>query len=266
MWPDFVFARLVMSTGLGTQGPFDDYPETWGHGVKYNPNLFSVQELNDYYKYTFKPSTGDHEIELLISEPSNISTFLDAVLSIGMYPVWRQNMLSWRVCQNPNQALYPAIVDHITDRDIISIDGHSLYSPSQSVQYSQSALTYYDAGLGQDKTRIFSGISISVLPAEAEINRDMRSIYRITNAKVMADKDLSRLRRWDAEPFEELNITVTERHASLSAGDIVEISSQYIYGLRESASNTYDNRRAMILSLRWTPNESKVYLTLAILS
>ena len=28
--PDYIFARLVMSTGAGTQGSFDDYPESWG--------------------------------------------------------------------------------------------------------------------------------------------------------------------------------------------------------------------------------------------
>jgi len=74
------------------------------------------------------------------------------------------------------------------------------------------------------------------------------------------------MRRWDAEPYEELNLTVTEKHCLLTAGDIVEISSMYIYGLREGAADTYSNRRAMILAVRWNPSQSSVNLSIGVMS
>ena len=266
--PDYVFARLVMSTGQGTQGLFDDYPASWALGVAFNPNLFSVQNLNTYYNETWATSTGTHEIELLIEDAGNIQTFLSAVLNMGMWPVWDQNQLSWRVCQNPNQASWFSVRDHITDRDIISIDSHTLYSPSQSSVFNSSTINTFNntTGLNQDVT--FSGISIPVLPTSGDISRDLRLVYRVDSPiqPTQANADLTRMRRWDAEPYEELNLTVTEKHCLLTAGDIIEISSMYIYGLREGAGDTYSNRRAMILGVRWNPSQSNVNLTIGVMS
>jgi len=237
--PDHVFARLVMSTGNATQGVFDDYPASWGLGVKWNPNLFNLQNLNTYYSQVW-----------------------------AMFPVWRQNELSWRACQNPNQASFFSVVDHITDRDIVSIDSHSIYAPSQSTIYSRSVIKTYNNTTGLDQDVVSSGNSIAVLPADYEIVRDLRLVYRFDNPiqPTQANTDLKRMRRWDAEPYEELSITVTEKHCLLTAGDIIEISSKYIYGLRESAGDTYSNRRAMILGVRWNPSQSTVNLTLGVLS
>lgn len=266
--PDYVFARLVMSTGQGTQGLFDDYPASWALGVGFNPNLFSVQNLNTYYNETWATASGAHEIELLIQEAGNIQDFLSAVLQMGMWPVWDQNQLSWRVCQNPNQASWFSVRDHITDRDIISIDSHTLYSPSQSSVFSASTINTFNntTGLNQDVT--FSGNSIPILPTSTTITRDLKLIYRVDSPiqPTQANADLTRMRRWDAEPYEELNLTVTEKHCLLTAGDIIEITSNYIYGLREGAGDTYSNRRAMILGVRWNPSQSNVNLTIGVMS
>jgi hypothetical protein len=269
--PDYVFARLVMSTGDGTQGAFDDYPASWALGVKFNPNLFNLQNLNKYYNVAWATSSGTHEIELIIEEPGNITNFLNAVLNMGMWPVWDQNQLSWRVCQNPNKANWFTVRDHITDRDIISIDSHTLYSPTQSAVYSRSTIRTYNntTGLVQDVSS--SGNSIPILPTSTELSRDLRLVYRVDSPiqPTQATTDLSRLRRWDAEPYEELNLTVTEKHCRLTAGDIVEISSIYIYGLREGQAGfggTYSNRRAMILGVRWNPAQSNVNLSIGVMS
>jgi len=266
--PDYVFARTVMSTGNGTQGPFDDYPSSWGSGIQWNPNLFSVQSLNEYYNKNWALSSGTHEIELMVAAPSNISTLIDAFLLMGMWPVWRQNQLEWRVCQNPNQASWFAVVDHITDRDIISIDNHSIYSQSQSVVYGTSTIRNYDTSISGYRLTRFSGTSVKTLPADQDIERDLSLIYRVDSPTqpVKATADLTRMRAWDAEPFEELSLTVSEKHCQLTAGDIVEISSKYIYGIREGSGDTYSNRRALVLSVRWSPSQRKVNLNLGVMS
>lgn len=266
--PDYVFARLVMSTGDGTQGSFDDYPQSWGLGVKWNPNLFSLQSLDQYYNYAWATSSGTHEIELLIAEAGGINTFLDAVLSMGMFPVWDQNQLSWRVCQNPNQANWFTVRDHITDQDIISIDSHQMYSPSQSAVYSASVIKTYNNTTGLVQNVSFSGTSFPVLPVDSTLTRDLRLVYRVDSPiqPTQANADLTRMRRWDAEPYEELTLTVTEKHCLLTAGDIIEISSKYIYGLREGTGDTYSHRRAMILSVRWNPAQNSVNLNIGVLS
>ena len=270
--PDYVFARLVMSTGQGTQGAFDDYPASWGLGVNWNPSLFNLQSLNEYYDNVWKTITGTHEIELLIEKAGNIGSFLDAVLKMGMWPVWRQNELSWRVCQNPNNlavsfsGAYYAVVDHISDIDIISIDSHELYASSQSAVYGKSTILVYNSTSGQKEKITYSGQSIATLPADLEIERDLSLVYRVDSPTQpnQANVDLPRLRRWDVEPYEQLSITVTEKHCMLTAGDIIEITSNYIYGIRSSTGSTYSNQRAMVLGVRWNPTRSNVNLTLGI--
>jgi len=266
--PDYVFARLVMSTGAGTQGSFDDYPESWGMGVEWNPNLFDLQSLNKYYSNVWATASGQNEIDLLIMQSGGINTFLDAVLKMGMWPVWRQNELSWRACQNPNRANWITVIDHITDRDIVSIDSHALYSPSQSSTYSKSIVLVYNLSTGTNSSVSAIGRSIAILPASSEITRDLRLVYRVDvpDQSDQAIADLTRMRRWDSEPYEELSLTVTEKHCLLTAGDIVKISSMYIYGLREGSGDTYNERQAMVLGVRWNPSQSTVNLTLGVMS
>lgn len=263
---DYIFARTVMSTGSGSQGPFDDYPLSWSAGALFNPTLFSVQELNEYYKSGLKPSSGDHELELIVEEPSNVNTLLDAFLTLGIWPVWRQNTLALRACRDPNFAIHHVVVDHITDRDIIAILEHSLYSPSQSSIYGSSRLRYYNPSTGQFVTRVSSGGSIQSIPAEERIERDASRIYRPSVSVNASEKDLSRLQSWDKRPYEELTLEVTEKHAVLCSGDIVEISSNYIYGIRENTASFYSHRRAMVLAVRWSPSRSRVTLSLGVMS
>ena len=107
-----------------------------------------------------------------------------------------------------------------------------------------------------------------MLPSEESITRDLSEVYRIDSPvqSVQADEDLKRLQRWDKEPYEELDITVHEKHCLLTSGDIVEISSKYIYGLREPTTDTYSNRRAMVLGVRWNPMRGTVNLKLGVVS
>ena len=133
-----------------------------------------------------------------ISEPGNITNFLDVVLNMGMWPVWDQNQLSWRVCQNPNQANWFTVKDHITDQDIISIDSHTLYSPTQSTVFSKSTIRTFNSTTGLIQDVSFSGNSIPILPTSTEISRDLRLVYRVDSPiqPTQANADLTRMRRW----------------------------------------------------------------------
>ena len=184
-----------------------------------------------------------------------------------MWPVWRQNELSWRVCQDPNDASFFSVVDHITDRDIVSIDRHELYSSSQSALYEKSTIRVYDTSIPDFVNRSNATTTVYALPADSQIIRDLSLVYRIDSPsqKIKADLDNLRLHPWDAQPFEQLELTVTEKHCLLSAGDIIEISSNYIYGLQSAVGSTYSNRRAMVLGMRWNPSQSTVNLSLGIL-
>ncbi len=266
--PHNVFARTLMSTGSATQGSLDDYPKSWGAGIRFNPNLINTQDMNLWYE-AYKTQTGSHEVQLVLDAPeaSGIRYLLNQFLSLGMWPVFRQGQISWRVCQDPEEALNTTISGRIKDRDIINIESHNIYAPSQSVVYAESTIETSSSSGTITKTGV-NVTNVKALPANDEIIRDHKLIYRIDSPTQSgkAAVDLARLAPWDQYTYEELVIAVHERFAGLVAGDIVGITSRYIYGFKEASGKTYLGRRGMILGNRWLPNRSRCILTIGVLS
>lgn len=267
--PDEVFARTLMSTGNATQGSFDDFPQAWGVGINFSTSLINSQDMNLWYNNVWKTATDNHHIQLVISSPqdSGIRNLINSTLELGMWPVFRQGRVSWRVCQDPESAIAVSIADHIRDRDIIQIESHSIYSASQSVVYGKSSIITSNSA-GTKSTQSLSVTNVRALPANNEIERDNRFIYRI-DAPVQSSKavkDLGRMSAWDLYTYEELSLAVSERFAGLVAGDIVAITSSMIYGYTEATGKTYLGKRGMVLGNRWLPNQSRCILTIGVIS
>ena len=266
--PDFVFARTLMSTGGATQGTYDDYPASWGSGIDWNPNLINNQDMSLWYD-AYKTASGAHEVQFAIDTPqdSGIRYLIDKFLNMGMWPVFRQGKISWRVCQDPELALNVTISAHIKNNDIIAIESHAIYSPSQSVVYAKSTIVTSSA-VGNEVRSSVDISNVQALPANDEISRDNKLIYRIDTPAQSAQAvvDLARMAPWDQYTYEELVLAVHERFAGLVAGDIVAITSGYIYGFKEATGKTYLGRRGMILGVRWLPNQSRCILSIGVLS
>ena len=267
--PDEVFARTLMSTGNATQGSFDDFPKAWGVGINFISSLINSQDMNLWYSNVWKTTTGDHHIQLVISSPqdSGIRNLINSTLELGMWPVFRQGRISWRVCQDPEAAVAVSIAESIRDRDIIQIESHSIYSSSQPVVHGKSSILTSNSS-GVESVQALAVTNVRALPANNEIQRDNRFIYRIDTPaqSSKATKDLGRMSAWDLYTYEELSLAVSERFAGLVAGDIVSITSSMIYGYKEAAGKTYLGRRGMILGNRWLPNQSRCILTVGVIS
>ena len=265
---DNVFARTLMSTGNATQGTYDDYPKSWGVGINWNPTLINNQDMSLWYD-AYKTASGLHEIQLVIDTPqsSGIRYLIDNFLSIGMWPVFRQGRISWRACQDPDLALNTTVSAHIKNNDIISIESHSIYSSSQSVVYAKSTIVTSSSAGNEVKSSVDIS-NVQALPANDEISRDNKLIYRIDTPTQSgkATVDLARMAPWDQYTYEELTLIVKEKFAGLVAGDIIAITSNYIYGFNEATGKTYLGRRAMILGVRWLPNRSRCILSIGVLS
>lgn len=266
--PDQVFARTLMSTGNATQGQFDDYPQSYGAGINWNPNLINSNDMDLWYNTVWKTATDNYHIQHLISAPesSGIRSLLNVFLQIGMWPVLRQGMISWRVCQDPSQAASTTISSRITDNHIINIISHEIYSTQQSVIFGKSSITTSSSG-GVIATTSRNVSNVQALPANDEITRDNRLIYRI-DAPAQSAKatiDIGRMSNWDLNTFETLTLAVQEKFAGLVAGDIVMISSNYIYGFNEASGKTYRAKKGMILGNRWLPSQSQCILTIGVI-
>ena len=74
----------------------------------------------------------------------------------------------------------------------------------------------------------------------------------------------SRLKTYDFRNYEELVLRVTEKAAGLVAGDIVTLSSRFIYGFDEAKGKTYHGKKAMVIGCIWRPQQRSVTLSLAV--
>ena len=264
---DYIFARTVMSTGNATQGWADDYPKSWGSGINWNPDIIDKINMDQWY-LAWKTASGTHECQLVIekTQDSGIRHLLNSFLQIGMWPVFRQGRISWRVCQDPEKASTNLPITAIRETDIIAIESHAIYSPSQPVVYSNSTVVYSSSAGAKSKYTL-NVSNVKALPANNTIERDNSLIYRI-DSPVQSSKatvDGSRMSAWDLYTYEELTLAVQERFAGLVAGDIVAITSSMIYGFNDPVGKTYQSKRGMVLGNRWLPNQSRCILTVGII-
>lgn len=263
---DYVFAKMLMSTGVtGAAGTFDVYPKSWSLGYAFIPELIDKLDMDQFYAL-WKPSGYDHSVNIILEEPSNARTLIDKALDLGLFPVFRQGKISWRGSVRPEDVTYLRLAGRITDLDIYSIDSHQFYSQSQPVYYSRSRIDYYDSSSSTIRTETQNRTISRYLPSAREIVRDNSLIYAELNQDQMASRDLQRIYLFDVYPYEELVLTVSERYASLCAGDVVEVTSNYLYGINETSDQRYNSKRALILGVRWLPHQSRCVLSLAVIS
>jgi hypothetical protein len=264
--PNKILAKTIMSTGFESQGSFDTFPKSWGTGLTFKPDIIDFLNMG-YWNTVLQPSTGTYEFGLIVEEPqaSGIRYLTSKMLQAGIWPVFRQNSISFRCCQDPNNAHSNTFTKTINDRDIIEVLSHEIYSPSASNVYRQTRIKTITASF-VDITHSITQSSVESLPIADNIERDMQLIYKGGGGtpQQMAYRDRDRLKQWDFYPWEELIISVTERFATLVAGDIVEITSDFLYGFSEAVGKTYSGRRGMILGCRWQPDLSRCILRIGI--
>ena len=123
-----------------------------------------------------------------------------------------------------------------------------MHDPSLSAVYGSTKLIYDVAGNAETSTQG----AVPTLPAQGQVSRDMGAIYDAGgDEEKMAEGDLKRLKIWDLYHWSRLTLRVSLKHAVLVAGDVVRISSAYLYDLSTQAGRTYSNRTGMIISTEY---------------
>ena len=250
--PFSFLARIVTSTGTGTNGPFDSMPANWSTGAPIPAAMYDYDDAFATRAY-LKPSSGTfYNWDYVRKEPTTngIRDVLNQLANAGQWPVFRQDSFSWRGCTDPTGQFdtIPPIVSTIRDADIIQIAEHVMHDPSLSAVYGSTKLIYDVAGNAETSTQS----AVPTLPAQGQVSRDMGAIYDAGgDEEKMAEGDLKRLKIWDLYHWSRLTLRVSLKHAVLVAGDVVRISSAYLYDLSTQAGRTYSNRTGMIISTEY---------------
>lgn len=269
--PQDIFAKILLSRNKTGLTPFDTYPQSYSFGAYLNESIYDVGDANnqDYIKSS-APSLTDYKWSYLIDSPIGIRSVIDTSALCGQWATWRQNAITWRGCQNPEQA--NLIAGYISTNDIIQINNIDIFDPNQKAVYYRSRNIY---GINASST-ILSNIKSATsgenefLPAQSIKERDLRFVYGYSPNSAQTDRlrcsigDLNRLHVWDNRTWSKISLKVKLKFAKLTCGDIIEIQSEYI----ETFINTNPYTkvyRAMVLSVDWSIQSNYCNLQIAIL-
>ena len=284
-YPGHILAKLITSTGTGTNGTYDTLPLSWGAGG-FDASLVDVTDMDNVRSW-FRSQGGSGNSylwEYAVTNPWNtgLRDFVNAAAVVGQWPVWRQDRLSWRGCNDlTSTTAYYHIAASITDEDIIGVDSIEIFSGDQNVIYGVSKYKYAVDKSGASYTT--GGASLTIdghtfgLPAQNEIERDTHLYYDATsgnpytsggrtNRQNFALGDQDRLRAWDQRTYTKINIQVHMRLCRLVCGDVVEVTSRYLWGIDEAYTGGYfHNKKAMVLGVSYSFQARSCSLTLAVL-
>ena len=251
--PYSFLGKIVTSTGTGTNGPDDRLPTNWTTGAAVPVAMYDRNDAQAQSAY-LKPSSGTfYRWNFVRKEPlqNGIRDIISTLANVGQWPVFRQDSFSWRGCTDPTGEFgqLPPIAASIQDSDIIDIESHIMQDPSLQATFPSTKLIY-DV---DNNAETLSQSPSFTLPTQGQIVRDMGETYDTggNNQEKMAEGDISRMRVWDVYHWSRLTLRVSLRFATLVAGDVVRITSRYLYDMSTPPDRTYVNKAGMIISTEY---------------
>ena len=287
-FPGDILGKIVTSTGSGANGQYDKYPQEWSAGGTQftgvlNANLIDSGDIDDQ-KYVIALPNQDPNYKwkyILESEFTNgLRDLTTIAANYGQWPIWRQNSLSWRGCIDPYGDASHNFFRRkyaVNDSNIIRVVNHELYNSQVGQVYTANANlhTVEFGGNGQRlrKTFFVNGQALLSAPTLGIIERgnsysyfgDIYTSGGRTIRQNHSSNDLSRMLGWDSFTHEKLELECTLALCNVVAGDIVAITSKYLYGICEGINQYYDNRLGMVLSCNYSLSRGSCRLTIGIL-
>ena len=268
--PYEILASILTSTGTGNNGEFDVYPDEWTIGGKIDKQIFDVSDAKRASKEITRSTGADYDIGFAVESPlsNGLRSIVDIFLTVGIFPVYRQDSISIRACTDPEgieTRKTPDLRAEISDFDIIDVLQHDFFSPDIANIYRTTYIKYnftnvYFSG------GVYNGSRVDSLPALSEIERDF-SLYYLAdpdNRQSQALQDLRRLRVWDLYISERLSVRLPLRFATLVAGDIVTFRSNYVEHLYDTVDPIYKGRYCMVLGCDYSIDAQECTVTLGI--
>ena len=271
--PFEIFGKILLSRSGNGVNTLDKYPTSYNFGAFLNESIFDRGDAaNQSYIKSSNPSGTAYGWRYVIDRPmtNGIRNFITTAALCGQWPTWRQNSVTWRGCQDPDQA--QTIAAYITTKDIIKFNNIDLFDPNNKSTFYRSKNIY---GINSSSTVLSNSKSQSTgeaqhLPAESFKERDLRFVYEYNPTSAPTDRlrcsigDINRLFVWDTHSWSKISLQVKMKYAKLTAGDIIEIKSKYLQTYTNSTIQDI-SYRAMVLSVDWNFLSSRCNLSIAIL-
>tara|TARA_Y100001973_G_scaffold74838_1_gene109286 strand:+ start:269 stop:1873 length:1605 start_codon:yes stop_codon:yes gene_type:complete len=271
--PYDIFGKILLSRNGSGVNTLDKYPSSYNFGANLNESILDRGDIQaQKYIKSSAPATTDYKWHYILTAPltNGIRTIVDTAALTGQWPTWRQNSITWRGCQKPEDATYTAA--KIDDSNIIQINNIDIFDPNNKSTFFRSRTIY---GINSSSTILANmkdgtGAQIEYFPAESYKQRDLRFVYGYNPNTAPTDRlrcsigDINRLFEWDTRVWTKISIRVQLKFAKLTSGDIIEIKSNYLSTFMPTNVKKIWHR-GMILSCDWNFLNSYCSLSIAIL-
>ena len=268
--PYEIIAKILTSTGAGTNGEFDVFPEQWTIGGKIDKQIFDISDAKRASKEIVRDNGSDYHVGIAVETPLN-SGFREIVnlfSTVGIFPVYRQNAISIRACTDPEgieTRKTPDIKANIKDEDIIEVLQHDFFNSDIANIYRTTIVKYNYVNVFASGG-IYNSSRVDSLPALKEIERNFSQYYlaQPDNRQSQALQDLRRLRVWDLYISERLVVRVPLRYATLCSGDVVTFISEDVEHLYDPPDPQVRGRYCMVLGCDYSIDDQDCVITLGV--
>ena len=258
--PIDILHKILVSTGDGTNGPFDKYPRSWGLAVP--RELVSESSFNQA-KRILSVSGGNYDFSVIIeAEQADPSTFLSQIFGpAGIWLCVRQGQIICRVGRDMHTAGLQRQPEDLFDGDLLEVPVVHWYPTDQPQTYFRVVIQNDGAVLG------FSRSSTSTLPVKEELVYNLLNVFRgksTAHIERIRDDIEARLGPWAHMLPEYVDVTLRGLR-SYAPGDVVSFTSSEAFGRLDGTRDGYRNRPVMVIRSAMDVNSNSTKLTLATL-
>lgn len=216
--PIDIARRVLTSTGVGTNGPWDIYPASWGLGLPYR--YLDDVDAQAYRVGVVKASASVAYVWEYAQDEAvdDAWSWLTGWLGVGaMFPAMRQGRLTFRGWQRaPLRSIgYAAEID---DRDIFEVEAWSAYDSDHPTEHQRVTVT----GSGGSSSTTLT--HADTLPAYRTLAIDI-SDRASTSAGNLADDVADRYEVPATVIPERVEVRASMRLATLAPGDRVRLTT-----------------------------------------
>ena len=268
--PYEILGSILTSTGDATNGELDVYPIEWSIGGKIPKEIFDISDSKRASKEIKRSDSDNYDLGIAIESPlsNGLRYLVDIFLTVGIFPVYRQDGISIRCCTDPEgieTRKKPDLRAQISDYDIIDVISHEFFSTDISNIYRTTKVKYNYTNFYYSGGK-YNGGRVDSLPALSDITRDFSQYYLANpdNRKNQALGDLRRLRVWDLYISEKVVLRLPLRFATLVAGDVVTLVSDYVEHLYDNVNPYFIGRYCLVLGVDFSIDDQECIISLGI--
>jgi hypothetical protein len=130
----------------------------------------------------------------------------------------------------------------VTNQELYSPDVPEIYG-GINIQYSSTSTDVFQVGMSSDEVPSKPFLPLYSINAQTYYDPQYSRLYN-------AAGDVSRMKQWLMNPIETATLELPLHFAKLCAGDIVQITSKYLFS-QKGNNDTWRNQRAMVLGVSY---------------